>query len=247
MKDTRLVMGMPVTVEIIDPQVTQAHLDTIFDYFTYVDETFSTYKESSEISRINAGTLPSEQWSEDMCYILEQCEITKQETDGYFDISHNGKLDPSGYVKGWAIQNAAALASNMQFHHYYIEAGGDLQVAGNNNEHKPWVIGIRNPFNREQNIKRVSLENMGMATSGTYIRGDHIYNPKRPGESPKGIVSLTVIGPTVVDADRYATAAFAMGKEGIAYIAQCEGFEGYLINDQGIATFTPGFTTYVLP
>ena len=247
MRETRLLMGMPVTIEVVDGQVSPTDIERVYTYLHHVDETFSTYKETSEISQLNAGKLKPEAWSADMREVLAACERTKQETHGYFDIAHNGTLDPSGYVKGWAIQNAAALLCRQGFRDYYVEAGGDLQVSGHSAAGRPWVIGIRNPFNHEQIVKRVELKNEGMATSGTYIKGQHIYNPLAPGQEMREIVSLTVIGPKVVDADRYATAAFAMGVEGVAFIASLKGFEGYQIDALGTATFTPGFSDYALP
>ena len=45
MKDTRIIMGMPITVEIVDTKATEKTIDMIFDYFTYVDNTFSTKKQ----------------------------------------------------------------------------------------------------------------------------------------------------------------------------------------------------------
>jgi len=247
MKETRVIMGTPVTLEVVDASVTQQHLERVFAYFDYVDQTFSTYKETSEISQINAGVHPEEQWSKDMKFVMRACNKTKEETNGYFDILRDGIQDPSGYVKGWAIQNAAELLTSMGFTNYYVDAGGDLQVAGHNTEGTAWTIGIRNPFNREEIVKRVALNNQGMATSGTYIRGQHIYNPHNFAENLDEVVSLTVIGPAIVDADRFATAAFAMGKQGIEFIANLSGFEGYQITQDGIATFTPGFTSYILP
>ncbi len=58
-------------------------------------------------------------------------------------------------------------------------------------------------------------------------------------------MSLTVIGPNIYDADRFATAAFAMGRDGIYFIENLEGFEGYMIDKNGMATFTTGFEGYV--
>jgi len=60
------------------------------------------------------------------------------------------------------------------------------------------------------------------------------------------IVSLTVIGPTVYDADRFATAAFAMGRQGIEFLESQKEYEGYMIDAKGIATYTNGFEQYVL-
>ncbi|HVS58532.1 MAG TPA: FAD:protein FMN transferase, partial [Candidatus Saccharimonadales bacterium] len=86
MKDTKLIMGMPITVEVVDT-ASEAPLIAAFDYFTQVDKRYSTYKPSSEISRINRG-LPKEKWSDEMKHVLELCEQTKRQTHGYFDISH---------------------------------------------------------------------------------------------------------------------------------------------------------------
>ncbi|MDQ2902319.1 MAG: FAD:protein FMN transferase [Chloroflexota bacterium] len=245
MKQTRLLMGMPITLEVVDAMVTPDDLDQIFRYFVSVDETFSTYKETSEISRINRGELPAAQASEAVKTILALSEGTKEDTHGYFDIQRNGMLDPSGIVKGWAIQHAAQLLQEREFQHFYIDAGGDIQVAGMNHG-KLWRIGIRNPFKHSENVKVLALTNRGVATSGTAIRGQHIYNPYQRTTPILDIVSLTIIGPNIYEADRLATAAFAMGRKGIQFLEKLAGFEGYLIDAQARATLTSGFERYVL-
>ena len=131
---------------------------------------------------------------------------------------HQGKLDPSGLVKGWAIQNAAEQLREKSVKNFYIDAGGDIQVSGKNAQGEPWLIGIRNPFNGEEIIKTIAVSTEGVATSGTYIRGEHIYNPLDSDKAPKVVKSLTVIGSNIYEADRFATAAFAMGAEGIKFI-----------------------------
>jgi len=245
MKQTRLLMGMPITIEVADTTVTRDDLDQLFAYFLSIDETFSTYKETSEISRINRGELPVAQASEAVKTVLALCEHTKKETNGYFDIERDGIIDPSGMVKGWAIQNAAQMLKEREFQHFYIDAGGDIQVAGNNGG-KLWRIGIRNPFNRNEHVKVLALTERGVATSGTAIRGQHISNPYHRNAPILDIMSLTVIGPNIYEADRFATAAFAMGREGIHFIEQLAGFEGYLIDAQARATLTSGLERYVL-
>lgn len=90
-------------------------------------------------------------------------------------------------------------------------------------------------------MKEVSITNRGMATSGTYIRGQHIYNPYTDRAPLHDVVSITIIGPNVYETDRFATAAFAMGSKGIDFIEQLNDFEGYSINRSGIATMTSGF------
>ncbi len=245
MKQLQLLMGMPITVEVVDSGVTEADIEKVFAYFRSVDDTFSTYKEHSEIAKINRGELGEEAYSDEMKTILAVGEQTRQETRGYFDIQHNGILDPSGIVKGWAILQAAHLLKEAGLTNFYIDAGGDIQVAGNK-DGEPWRIGIRNPFNRKEIVKVLVVTDKGVATSGTAIRGQHIYDPHYPDTPLQDVVSLTVIGPNVFEADRFATAAFAMGKRGIFFIQQLPGFEGYMIDASARATFTSGFERYVL-
>src|SRR3989441_1352898 len=245
MKQFQLLMGMPITVEVVDPGVTEADIENVFASFRAVDDTFSTHKEHSEISKINRGELCEEEYSDEMKTILALSEQTRQETRGYFDIYHNGIADPSGIVKGWAILQAAHMLKEAGFTNFYIDAGGDIEVGGKKGGNS-WRIGIRTPFNRKEIVKVLAVTDKGIATSGTAIRGQHIYNPHNPVTPLQEIVSLTAIGPNVYEADRFATAAFAMGKRGIYFIEQLPGFEGYMIDASARATFTSGFERYVL-
>jgi thiamine biosynthesis lipoprotein len=244
MRQTRILMGMPISVEIVDHGVPEAVFDDVFDYFRYVDEKFSTYKKSSEITSINEGRLDEKDWSSDMRLIFDLSEKTKEETDGYFDIKNPlGICDPSGIVKGWSIFNAAKILKEKGVKNFYVDAGGDIQPNGNNAGGDKWSVGVKNPFNEREIIKVIYVSDEGVATSGTYIRGLHIYNPKDHKPMDK-IVSLTVIGPNVYEADRFATAAFAMGLDGINFIEKLPGFEGYIIDKGGVATMTTGFNKY---
>lgn len=245
MKETRLLMGMPITVEVREPRIAQRHLEAVFAYFAAVDETFSTYKPSSEISRLNRGELSADQCSQDVRTILALGERTRRETRGYFDMRRGDLIDPSGIVKGWAIRTAADLLRAEGFRDFYVDAGGDIQVAGTK-DGNPWRVGIRNPFNRRENVKVLAVTDCGVATSGTAIRGQHIYDPHAPDAPLLDVVSVTVIGRDIYDADRFATAAFAMGREGIRFIEGLPGFEGYMIDAQALATYTSGFERYVL-
>ena len=245
MKQCHLIMGMPVTVEIRDAGAAAEDLAAVFDYFRSVDETFSTYKASSEVSRINRGELAPEEYSEDVRTILALSAETRGLTEGYFDIARDGAIDPAGIVKGWAIQQAAERLRAAGWHDFYIDAGGDIQVSGRN-DGKLWRVGVRNPFNRDEYVKVLAVEDRGVATSGTAARGQHIYDPHRPGAPLREVLSLTVIGPDVYEADRFATAAFAMGRRGIQFVERLPGFEGYLIDADARATYTSGFARYVV-
>lgn len=225
---------MPITLVIEDPKASKSDFDYIFSYFGKIDERFSPFKEDSEVSKINKG---QKEYSLEMKEILKLCEQAKKDSDGYFDVWHNNTFNPSGLVKGWAIYKAANLLKKRDFQNYYVDAGGDIQVSG-----RIWKVGIRNPFKVTEIVKVVNIQDQGIATSGIYERGEHIYNPL--GIKPQNIVSMTVIGPDVMNADILATTAFAMDKEGINFVERQKCFEGYMIDKLGIATYTSGFKNY---
>jgi FAD:protein FMN transferase len=246
MRDTRILMGMPITVEICDGAPPDL-LESIFDYFDAVDRKFSLYKPTSEISAYNRGDIAIENLSRDMREVFAIADRTKSDTAGYFEMRRpDGMTDPSGIVKGWAVRNAAARICGTGVRDFCVEAGGDIQMGGKNEDGEDWRIGIRNPFVEHEIVKAIAMTDRGLATSGTYVRGQHIYDPHNPTGPIENVVSLTVIAPDVLEADRFATAAFAMGEDGIYFIEQQPELEGYVINANGTATQTTGFGAYVI-
>ena len=246
MRDTRILMGMPITVEIVGTRDATT-INAVFDYLNQVDARFSTFKDNSEISAFNRREVLPAHLSAEMKEVLRWAAITRDQSKGFFEIRKpDGTLDPSGIVKGWAIRNAARLIKQAGFENFYVEAGGDIQAEGLNAEGQTWRVGIRSPFKTQDIIKVIGLKGRGMATSGNYVRGQHIYNPHAPEKKIEDIISLSVIGPDIFEADRFATAAFAMGEQGIFFIENMPGFVAYMVNAQGIATQTSGFGEYVL-
>lgn len=240
-KRVEIVMGMPVTIEIRDIKILdtgklEKDFEKVFDYLRLVDEKYSPYKSGSEVTKYNNGEKVSMEFKK----ILKMSEELKKQTNGYFDIRRpDNKIDPSGIVKGWAIKNAAGLLKKLDYKHFYIDIAGDAQIVG---EFK-W--GIKNPFNTTQIVKTLKLNNAGIATSGTYERGEHIYDPIGQTKLTE-VVSLTVIGPDVFEADKFSTPAFAMGRAGISFIESRKGLEGYMIDKDGVATMTSNFNKYVV-
>ena len=242
---TRVTMGMPVTVEVAQP-APPTLIEDVFAHFIEVDARFSLYRPESEICAINAGRVALGEVSAPMRDVFALAEKTRRDSDGYFDIHRPcGGLDPSGIVKGWAILNAARILSDAGMKNYLVDAGGDIQSAGVNARGEPWIVGVRNPFAADEVIKRVTPNGRGIATSGTSARGQHIYDPKRPGRTLEDVVSITVIGPDVLEADRFATAAFAMGRDGLEFIDRLDGCEGYMVGADRRAAWTRGFGGFV--
>jgi FAD:protein FMN transferase len=246
MRETRLIMGMPISVEILDSPSSEL-LETVFNHFNAVDRRFSLYRDDSEICGHNRGEIGATKLSKEMLDVFAIADHTRMDSNGYFEMRRpDGKLDPSGIVKGWAVLNAAKIIRDAGVRNYHVDAGGDIQMGGRNEDGEAWRIGIRNPFDEGEIVKALAITDRGVATSGNYVRGQHIYNPHRPKDAISDIVSLTVIGPDVLEADRFATAAFAMGKDGIYFIEEQPDLEGYVIDSVGMATETTGFGAYVI-
>ncbi len=241
---TRIIMGMPITIAVAD-SVDQAVIDATFDLFVAVDEKFSTYRAESEISRFNKGELREEELSTDVHHVFALARQTEKESHGYFNMQKpDGRLDPSGIVKGWAIARAVAHLHEAGLKNFFIDAGGDVQSSGVSGDGTPWRVGIRSPFHLGEIIKVLEPAGAGVATSGSTIRGAHIWNPHAPQEKLDDVLSITVIGPNILEADRFATAAFAMGRKGVNFIEALPGFEAYQVDALGEATLTSGFRKF---
>ena len=234
---TQHVMGTAVTVEIRDRVVPRRVLERAFDWLRWVDRTFSTYDAASEISRLNSGDLGLADAHPLVRRVLGRCEALRTGTDGYFDAGAPlpGGLDPSGLVKGWAVDVAFARLRRAGVRRLCIEAGGDVRVAGG-----PWRIGIRNPHQREHFAAVVVLRSGAVATSGAYERGPHVVDP-HTGRPPAGTLSVTMIDRTLARADAHATAAFAMGAQGPEWSARLAAMT-ILADDQVL--LTPTFLRY---
>ena len=245
----RVVMGMTARVAIADDRAGAADLDAVFGIFADADARFSPFRTESELCRLNRGQ--AEELSPAMIEILALAEKSRSETNGYFDIRRpDGMVDTSGIVKGWAIREAARLLHSRGFAGFAIEIGGDIQTGGCRADGGDWRVGIRSPFGDEI-VKRLYPRGAGVATSGSYHQGTHIYDPHQPlGGAPARdlhprVVSLTVIGEDIMEADILATAAFAMGRDGILFIERAPGFEAYAIDESGMARMTSGLKRYL--
>jgi FAD:protein FMN transferase len=233
------IMGMPIVVDVRD-EIGDEPLVELFAWLRFVDETFSTYKETSEISRLNRGELELADAHPDVRLVLEQCERLRARTDGYFDVRACGGLDPSGYVKGWSVDRAGALLDARGARNWSIYAGGDVLVRGRPDGEESWSIGIQHPTVRDGVAAVVRGSDLALATSGEYERGRHVLDP-HTGCPPEGVLSVSVAGPELGAADAFATAAFAMGEDGPAWTAQLTGYEALTIMSDGRVLSTAGW------
>jgi thiamine biosynthesis lipoprotein len=236
------VMGMPIIVDVRDAHVADGVLDEVFAWFRWVDSTFSTFKPESEICRLDRGELTPEQADPEVRAVLARCDELCAETGGYFDVRANAsrQLDPSGLVKGWSVDRAAAILDAAGAANYVVNAGGDIRLRGGALPEKVWRVGIQHPLERELVAAVVQSADLAVATSGAYERGEHVFDP-HTGLPPAGVLSVTVTGPDLATADAYATTAFAMGPRAAPWTSTLEGYEAMTILADGRVLLTQGF------
>jgi thiamine biosynthesis lipoprotein len=244
------IMGTAISLDVRDA-LAPAALERAFEYLRGVDRRFSTYKPESEVSRLIRGELDEADCSPELAEVLALCEQARLSSEGYFDIrAHrpDGRPDPTGLVKGWALENAGRVLERAGARDYCINGGGDIVVRGEAEPGNAWRIGIRHPLIADKLATVLAVRDAAVATSGAYERGDHVRDPFT-GRAPMGVLSVTVVGPSLTLADAYATAAFAMGPTGLAWVAGVPGYEGCSITadadgSNGRLAWTPGFDPF---
>ncbi|MFF1303758.1 FAD:protein FMN transferase [Streptomyces sp. NPDC058307] len=230
------VMGFPVSLRVDDEHVPESAADAVFDWLREVDARFSPFKEDSEVSRFDRGELSAGGLSGELREILDLCEHYRLATGGAFDVRLPGRrLDPCAVVKGWSVQRAAELLRAAGATRFVLNAGGDVVTAGG-----PWRVGVRHPEHADKLCTVLQLTDGAVATSARYERGDHILDA-RTGRPATGLLSLTVVAPTLTEADSVATAAFALGPGGVDWVASLDGCEVFAVDAERRVLRTPGF------
>jgi thiamine biosynthesis lipoprotein len=251
------IMGMPIIIDVHDEGVSESALDRAFDWLRRIDAMFSTYRPDSEISRLNTGELTLDGCSPLVRRTLDRCHALREVTAGYFDheaaarwdprIAGAGPagpppVDPSGLVKGWAVDGVAEILEQAGARNYCAEAAGDMRLAGHPHGDTHWRIGIQHPMVGDAVAAVLRPEGRAaIATSATYARGDHIVDP-HTGTAARDLASVTIVGPgDLATADVYATAVFAMGRAGAGWAARTiDPYDALVIGTDGIVLATAG-------
>lgn len=235
------VMGTTVSIDVREPAVAESALDDAVAWFHDVDRRFSPFRSASEVSRVRDGRLSFEDASADVRAMFTLADELRVRTDGFFDpraFRGDGRPDPTGVVKGWAVDEAIAQLRLAGARNVQVIAGGDLVAVGEPEPGRAWRIGIRHPDDPAGVAAILAVRDLAVATSGLYERGAHIVDP-HTGSVPTALRSMTVIGPNLALADAYATAAFAMGEAGVGWIAGLRGFGALAITARDRVIWTP--------
>lgn len=243
-------MGLPVSVTVRGPDARGARADqvvqAVYADLRHADRVFSTYRSDSEISLLRRGALPRELVSRTVAEVLELCEQARTTTGGWFDAelpAPGGRraLDPSGLVKGWAVERAAGALDSLDDADWLVNAGGD--VLGRASHGPAWRVAVEDPADRSAVLCVLPLRQGAVATSGTAARGRHLIDPHTGRAAADHLLSATVVGPSLTWADVLATAAFVEGPASLARVAALPGYEALLVLPDGTRSTTAGLAT----
>lgn len=217
------VMGMPISLALRGRHASGARADDAWDAVLAVlrdaDRVFSTYRDDSVISRLGRGEITLDDCPPEVGEVLEIGAAAHEASGGAFAVCRDGVLDPSGVVKGWAAERASVHLADLPDTDFCLSAGGDIVCRTVDTEGALWRVGIEDPRDPSRLIATVPVHTGALATSGTARRGAHIVDA-RTGRAPAGIASVTVIGDSLTAVDIDATAAFALGPDGEAWLAR---------------------------
>ena len=244
------IMGLPVSVHLRGPDVDGAEAElrvgALFADLRRADAVFSTYRAGSQLNQVARGELDVAYADETLAEVLALCELARTRTEGWFDARSlpgptggSPRLDPSGLVKGWAIQRAARRLEHFTGHGWCLNAGGDVLVATAPG-HPPWRVGIEDPDDPSRLLRVVTVADGAVATSGHAHRGAHIIDPFT-GRPAAKVRAVTVVGPSMLWADVYATAAAARGLSALGWIRTRHGYAAMVVDRHGAQGTTPNW------
>jgi thiamine biosynthesis lipoprotein len=221
------IMGLPISLDLRDDGVPGEAVRAAFDWLREADRRFSPFRQDSEVRRLGLDAI-----SPELTEILALCEHYEAASGGAFRATLPGReFDPSGVVKGWAVQRAGDILRAAGGDRFCLNAGGDVLTAGEPEPGRPWRVGIRHPDQPLKVCAVIERRDGAVATSGTYERGPHVLDG-RTGLPAGDLVSLTVTAADLTTADAVSTAAFAMGHAGIAWAAAQPGCLVYAVDGQ---------------
>jgi thiamine biosynthesis lipoprotein len=250
-------MGTVVSVNLRGPSARTAAAETplaaFFTELSRVEDLFSPFRPESQVSRLRRGALTLADADPMLREVAELCERAEARTAGWFhpwrpDADGRPRLDPTGLVKGWAVERAARLLPQRE-HDFIVNAGGDLVLRCDRTDTPDWRVGLADPLRPDHIGVSFGLRVGAVATSGRYARGEHIWRPggapteiARPDVHPPGqdepppgrhLAAASVIGPDLTWADVLATAALAADRTESDWVADFSGYQLILTDMTG--------------
>lgn len=161
-------------------------------------------------------------------------------------------LDFGGVAKGWAAQQTVDRLRG--YGPCLMNAGGDIAVSGARMDGSAWQIGVSDPFHPGSDFDTLHIKQSGVASSGkdrrNWLRNGqflhHIINPNTGLPVETDALRVTVVAPTVVEAEAAAKTAFILGREkGLEWILSNPSYAGLMILESGEVLITPSVPEYL--
>ena len=172
------VMGMPISLALRgrhahDGAGEQAWQEALAE-LRWVDEVFSTWRPDSQVSRLGRGEMNLQDCHPAVAEVLRLADDARASSDGAFDVCLPGpdgvrRLDPSGVVKGWAVDRAVRPLLALAGTDVCLSAGGDMVCHVADPDGEPWTIGIEDPLDPARLVARVPVHRGAVATSGSAV------------------------------------------------------------------------------
>lgn len=216
------VMGMPVSLHLrgrhVRGPLVEHAVALAFARMREMDRIFSMWLDTSDVMRLRRGEVTPRACDPLLLESVALGELAARLTRGAFttllpDGDGRFAFDPTGLVKGWAVDLASSSLLDLPDTALCINAGGDLLIGAHPSvpddgpEAIEWRVGIEDPRDRTTVAHTLVLTRGAVATSGTAARGAHLWDP-RTRERVGRAGSVTVTGPTLLWADIWATALF---------------------------------------
>ncbi|MBE0671245.1 MAG: FAD:protein FMN transferase [Anaerolineales bacterium] len=150
------------------------------------------------------------------------------------------RLDFGGVAKGWCAHQAVERLKEQG--PCLVNAGGDIAISGSQSNGEPWLIGISNPFKEESDLEVIHVHRCGIASSGKDRRHwnrngvfqHHIIHPQTGSPAETDLLRVTVIAPTVMEAEAAAKTVFILGSQnGLEWIEDHSDLAAVLILESG--------------
>ncbi len=207
-----------------------------------------TYASVGYLYDYKSGVKPSDEQRQQALQAVDYRFVQLEDRTHSISYARDGvRIDLGGIAKGYAVERGAAILRGFGVEHAIVTAGGDSRIIGDRRG-RPWTVGIRNPREEGAIVTRLPLADEAISTSGDYerffeadgVRYHHILRPGT-GESPREVMSVTIIGPDATTTDALSTGVFVMGvADGLALIDTLAAYEAVIIDAAGHLHYSGG-------
>ncbi len=180
-------------------------------------------------------------------------------TRGFVKRDSKATLDFSSIAKGYAVDIAADSLDDLGLEHFMLEVGGEIQVRGMSPRGDAWRLAVERPtpVSRGQIFTAIEVKDIGVATSGDYRnffeeegrRFSHLIDPRTGYPIEHDLVSATVVHPSTMIADAWATALMVVGTKDALRLADVYELAVFLISredDQLVSSYNDAMTQWLM-